>query len=711
MKILVDSVITIINPSKEIKDYCKEFLTFKNPEIQRKQAMGFWTGNLKPTIYLYSKRDDSYILPIGCLDDIWKINPNLEDYTVNFGKHKKIEFPKLSFEPYPYQEKAINAMIKAKRGILKANCGSGKSICAINIIQRLGYKAIIIVQTMEILNQFKEYCLNVMGLKTNEIGIIAAGKVEIGEKITLALRQTLCKIDLLNYKYEWGTIIVDECVSGDTEILTEKGFVRFDELEKDIKVAQFNNDKTVEFVNPLRYIEKECESYISFKNKNTELLFSENHDIVYEKKENVFCKRKAYEYLEDSFSEDIVVNSGIVKNTSNQKLSVLDKIGIMLQADGCVYHKNKKETVWKLEFSKEKKIAEFKKLCKEANITYKEYKIRKFKSSKWNNSYKFTIKLPHKNYKILTNFLEIPQNIQYANEIIQEISKWDSYWTKNNILEYDCTIYENIKFLATVAFLANIKCSKIITIHRKNKKHKTIYRLYLYKKQKTKYDKFKKERVNQKKKMYCVEVPSNMIVCKKDDFIFVTGNCQNVSSNPSCITQYEKILNNLAAEYRISLSATPRRNDGLTNSMFALCGKIKHEITSEEVADKTIKAQIQPIYTDYKMPYVCQKSDGTLDYVKMPTALATNKDRNTIILELLKQNKENYCLILSDRLEGLKLLQEELGEGMMIDGSMTSKKAKQQREESIQKMRDKKEHFLFASFSLARERIRYKTTK
>lgn len=393
MKIKVDSVIEIIEPNQEIMNYCKKFLTLKNPEIQKKQAMGFWTGNLKPTIYLYAKRNNNIIIPIGCLDDIWNIYPIIKDYEINFGKHEKIEFPELSFEPYEYQEKAIKAMIKAKRGILKANCGSGKSICAINIIQRLGYKAIIIVQTMEILNQFKEYCLNVMNLKTNEIGIIAAGKVEIGEKVTIALRQTLCKIDLLKYKFEFNTIICDEC--------------------------------------------------------------------------------------------------------------------------------------------------------------------------------------------------------------------------------------------------------------------------------------------------------------------------QNISSNPSCITQYEKILNNLAAEYRISLSATPRRNDGLTNSMFALCGKIKHEITSEEVADKTIKAQIQPIYTNYKMPYVCQKSDGTLDYVKMPTALATNIDRNRIILELLKQNKENYCLILSDRLEGLKLLQEELGEGMMIDGSMTSKKAKQQREESIQKMREKKEHFLFASFSLARERIRY----
>ena len=265
----------------------------------------------------------------------------------------------------------------------------GKSICGINIIKRLGYKAIIIVQTMEILNQFKTYCLDVMNLKKEDVGIIAAGKVEIGSKITLALRQTLCKIDLVRYKNEWNVIICDEC--------------------------------------------------------------------------------------------------------------------------------------------------------------------------------------------------------------------------------------------------------------------------------------------------------------------------QNVCSNPSQITQYEKILNNLVAEYRISLSATPKRMDGLTNAMFALCGKIKHEITSEEVADKTIKAEITPIYTNYIISKKCMKYDGTLNYQKMPTEMAINEERNQLILDLLKQNKGNYNLILSDRLEGLELLWKTLGEGKFINGQMTSKAAKKEREEAIQLMRDKKEHYLFASFSLAKE--------
>lgn len=207
MRVHIDSQIRIINPSQEIKDYCKNELTITNPEIQKKRAMGFWTGNLQKNIKLFTKNGDTYILPIGVLKDIWKIHPYKEDYIVNFGKHDKIEFPNLTFKLYEYQNKAVEQMIKSKRAILQAPCGSGKSICAVEIIRKIGYKSLIIVQTIEILNQFKDYFLNVMKLPKEDIGIIANGKVEIGSKVTLALRQTLCNVDLLQYKYEWGCII------------------------------------------------------------------------------------------------------------------------------------------------------------------------------------------------------------------------------------------------------------------------------------------------------------------------------------------------------------------------------------------------------------------------------------------------------------------------------------------------------------------------
>lgn len=182
--------------------------------------------------------------------------------------------------------------------------------------------------------------------------------------------------------------------------------------------------------------------------------------------------------------------------------------------------------------------------------------------------------------------------------------------------------------------------------------------------------------------------------------------CQNIISNPTKISQYEKILNNLVAEYRIFLSATPKRMDGMTKAMFALCGKIEHIISKEDVKDKTIKAVIKPIRTSFVIPKEATRWDGVINYSVLPTFIATDEARNNIIIDLLKKEKDNYCLVLSDRLEGLEYLHSQVG-GLFINGKMTSKKAKEERQQAIEKMRNKEEHYLFATFGLARERFRY----
>lgn len=122
MKIIVNSQIIVEDPSKEIKDYCKQKLEIKNPEIARYKAMKIWTGKIPKTIKMYYINENKYVLPLGCIDDIFKIHNNLKNYDIQFKKHKKIIFPKSNIIPYNYQEKAIEEMIKAKRGILVAKC-------------------------------------------------------------------------------------------------------------------------------------------------------------------------------------------------------------------------------------------------------------------------------------------------------------------------------------------------------------------------------------------------------------------------------------------------------------------------------------------------------------------------------------------------------------------------------------------------------------
>ena len=71
-----------------------------------------------------------------------------------------------------------------------------------------------------------------------------------------------------------------------------------------------------------------------------------------------------------------------------------------------------------------------------------------------------------------------------------------------------------------------------------------------------------------------------------------------------------------------------------------------------------------------------------------------------MILDLLRKCKDNYTLVLSDRISQLDYLQEKLGYGVKIDGTMTSKKNKALREQYIQDMRDGKERVIMASYRI-----------
>ena len=65
-------------------------------------------------------------------------------------------------------------------------------------------------------------------------------------------------------------------------------------------------------------------------------------------------------------------------------------------------------------------------------------------------------------------------------------------------------------------------------------------------------------------------------------------NGQNVGGSVTKCTQYSKILNNLAAEYRFAVSATAYRVDGLTRCMYSLLNTVKHEIPEEAVRRRLI---------------------------------------------------------------------------------------------------------------------------
>ena len=215
----IGATITVENPSQALNDWCEEHLVIPNPEYAKKVRMHFWVGNTPKTLSLYERRGNALILPFGILRDVQHFL---------WGHPCTSEFP----EPveiayggevplYSYQDDAVNVVKECRYGILQSPAGSGKTQMGIALVMRYGRRALWLTHTADLLNQSKARAERYMDKRL--IGTITEGKVNIGQGITFATIQTMCRLDLAQYKDLWDVIIVDEChrVAGTPTAMTQ----------------------------------------------------------------------------------------------------------------------------------------------------------------------------------------------------------------------------------------------------------------------------------------------------------------------------------------------------------------------------------------------------------------------------------------------------------------------------------------------------------
>ena len=190
--------------------------------------------------------------------------------------------------------------------------------------------------------------------------------------------------------------------------------------------------------------------------------------------------------------------------------------------------------------------------------------------------------------------------------------------------------------------------------------------------------------------------------------LIIVDECHGVAVSASTFTMYEKVLNSLAARRRIGLTATPTRSDGLIKATFALLGPVAYEIPKEATADRVTDAIIRTVETELEMTDDCLNPDGMVDFAKLLKHITTDEKRNRLIAEKIIAEKEHSCIILSDRLEQLETIRDMLPEEMLelsvyINGKMTSKSAKAEREQAMEQMRRGEKKYFFGSYKIARE--------
>ena len=207
MIVTVSNNVRIKNPSQEILSWCQAHLKLPNPEYAKKVRMGFYVGTTPKYLFLYEVRGEELVLPYGTFK---QIRPLIAGAVIqsDFKPCESIDYGD-PIPLYPYQETAVEATKRAYYGILQSKAGSGKTQMGIALIKEFGKRALWITHTKDLLDQSRERAERYMD--SSLIGTITEGKVAIGKGVTFSTIQTMCKLDLSQYKDVWDVVIVDEC--------------------------------------------------------------------------------------------------------------------------------------------------------------------------------------------------------------------------------------------------------------------------------------------------------------------------------------------------------------------------------------------------------------------------------------------------------------------------------------------------------------------
>jgi len=204
----VSNRIYVEDPTKEVIKWAKDNLVFPNPAFEKRQRMGYWTGNTPRELRMFEWDGNTLILPFGVIRELMPLLRGTRVWTA-FRQDNVIIYGGETVPLYDYQKEAVVEMIGAKYGILKSKPGSGKTQMGIALIKAHRRRALWLCHTADLLNQSMERALRYISPEL--IGTITEGKVNVGAGVTFATVQTMANLELTQYRDYWDVVIVDEC--------------------------------------------------------------------------------------------------------------------------------------------------------------------------------------------------------------------------------------------------------------------------------------------------------------------------------------------------------------------------------------------------------------------------------------------------------------------------------------------------------------------
>lgn len=709
MRIIVGNKIEIDNPTPEIIAWCKENLVLSNPEYYKRQRMGKWLGNTPQSFALYEKNGGKLYLPFGCVADVARMYGSQCRLQSAIKPFKPFNYDS-AINPYPYQEDAVKKALKAKNGVIVMPCGAGKTQTALEIVSRIGAKCLWLTHTQDLLNQSLDRAKSVLGAVKSSYGKITAGKVDIGEGITFATVQTMAKLDLSQYRDEWGIIVIDECMPGETLIDTPTGKKELKNLRIDDIITSYNRD--------VRRLENKRITHI-FKSKA--------HDVVKVKLSNgeeIICTKNHPIYTRSGRwieAERLAQNDYVLRLVRESRGNGFDAGYIQKQDIG-----TRLLLLLKRMFSK--------------GWTQKGCLDRRAQTQNIRND---------ERYK-----QSVSRSVCGANEKEQSYEKAGGEASGIRQIKRNRTSSKNQMWQRPGINCSSTNddactCEKNGSVCRISNTNKNGKRFRLSDLLQSRYSNSRKNGGNRDRWQFslcdrktatgsekrailkwvrvesvtvqeqtsdrtfgglCADGYVYNIEVEDNNNYFANGilvhNCQHCAGSPTRVTQFYRVLSNLSARYKFGVTATPHRADGLERSIFALVGDIICEVSKEEVKSTTCPVEVQFVDSGYEPDFdAVLAGDGTINYSALVTDMTENAGRFERVLEIIESAQERGgMIVLANRVDYLQRLNKRFsGKSICLSGNVGTKKAREVRKDALRMLNCGGLDCIFASYKLAAE--------
>lgn len=223
MRITITNRLLLTEVPHQLRPVITRKLTFQNPRWSENERMGRWNYDTPKTLCFCDRTDDdSLAIPRGYIRQLIYL-------CRHYGIHYELDdrrrlCPSIDFKFQgrlkPFQNEAVQAMLSKDFGTLSAPTGSGKTVMALYMIAQRKQPALIVVHTKDLASQWIDRVETFLQIPKKDVGVIGGGKRTVGEKLTVALIQSLYKC-ANEVSQHVGYIIVDECHRTPSRTFTE----------------------------------------------------------------------------------------------------------------------------------------------------------------------------------------------------------------------------------------------------------------------------------------------------------------------------------------------------------------------------------------------------------------------------------------------------------------------------------------------------------